>query len=106
MTEGWSRRGGGGRSGPASRGSPPPSRGVQTRRLPVGTLVGRFAGRWVSGLRLGARLAWSEVGGTPERPAHLSCPERSPAPRSVGSPHAPRSAARLGRGGGAPLQGH
>lgn len=73
------------------RGSPPPSRGLRTRPLPVGPLVGRLVGRWVSGLLFVSRLSCSEVGGTSERPAHLSCPERSPKLRSVGSPHAPRA---------------
>ena len=100
----WQRGGPGGRwgggeagvAGRASRGSPPPSRGLQTRPLPVGPLVGRLVGRWVGGLELASRLSCSEVGGARERPANLSCPERIPAPRSVGSPHAPRPAARSG----------
>lgn len=83
-----------GAPGRASRGSPPPSRGLQTRPLRVRPLVGRSVGRWVSGLQHGSQLSWSEVGGTRERPAHLSRLERSPAPRSVGSPHALRPAAR------------
>lgn len=85
-----------GRRAGESRGSgtslpwvPPPSRGLQTRPLPLGPLVGPSVGRWVSGLLLGSRLSCSEVGGIRERPAHLSRPERSPAPRSVGSPHSP-----------------
>ncbi|XP_036181161.1 liprin-beta-2 isoform X2 [Myotis myotis] len=63
------------------RGSPPPSRGLQTRPLPASPLVGRSVGRWVSDLQLGSQLSCSEVGRTRERPAHLSRPERSPAPR-------------------------
>lgn len=97
----WQREGPRGRKageagapGRASRGSPPPSRGLQTRPLPVGPLVGPSVGRWVSGLQRGSQLLCSEVGGTRERPAHLSHLERSPAPRSVGSPHALRPAAR------------
>lgn len=85
--------GGSGRLGMSLRGSPPPSRGLQTRPLPVALLVGRSVGRWVSDLQLGSQLSCSEVGRTRERPAHLSRPERSPAPRSVGSLHAPRPAA-------------
>lgn len=87
-----------GAAGRASCGSPPPSRGLQTRPLPVGRLVGRSVGRWVSVLQLGSRLSGSEVGGSREWPAHLSCPERSRAPRSVGSPHSPRPPARSGVG--------
>lgn len=60
-------------------------------------LVDQF-GRWVSGLQFDSRFLCSEVGGTRERPAHLCRPaRRSPAPRSVGSPHALRPAARSGR---------
>ena len=85
--------------GQASRGSPPPSRGLQTRPLrSVRSLVGRSVGRWVSGLQLGSLLSCSEVGGTRERSAHLSRPERNPSPRSVGSSMAPRPAALSGLG--------
>lgn len=92
------KAGAAGAPGRASRGSPPPSRGLQTLQLPLGPLVGGSVGRWVSGLQLGHRLSCSKVGGTRERPAHLSRLERSSAPRSVGSPHSLRPAARSGLG--------
>lgn len=85
-----------GSPGQASHGSPPPSRGLQTLVLPLRPLVGGSVAWWVSGLQLGYRLSGSKVGGPPERPAHLSRLERSSAPRSVGSPHALRPAARSG----------
>lgn len=74
------KAGAAGAPGRASRGSPPPSRGFQTLQLPLGPLVGGSVGRWVSGLQLGYRLSCSKVGGTRERPAHLSRLERSSAP--------------------------
>lgn len=101
MAEGRSQEkegGGSGRLGTSLPWVPAPVTWAPDPPLPVGPLVGRSVGRWVSGLQPGSRLSCSEVRGTRERPAHLSPPERSPAPRSVGSAQVPRPAARSGLG--------